>query len=38
VTKTVTLDSSVPKITAATITPNPVDTGATVIISVVIEG
>lgn len=38
VTKTVTLDSSVPKITAATITPNPVDTGATVIISVVIDG
>lgn len=38
VTKTVTLDTSVPKITAATITPNPVDAGATVIISVVIEG
>ena len=38
VTKTVILDTSVPKITAATITPNPVDAGATVIISVVITG
>ncbi len=36
VTKTVTLDTSVPKVTSATITPNPVDAGATVIISVVI--
>lgn len=37
VTRTVTLDSSVPKITAATVTPNPADTGATVIVSVTIE-
>jgi len=36
-TKTVTLDTSVPKITTATVTPNPVDAGATMIISVVIE-
>lgn len=37
VTRTVTLDTSVPKITAATITPNPVDTGKTMVISVTIE-
>lgn len=37
VTRTVTLDTSVPKIKAATITPNPVDTGKTMIISVTIE-
>lgn len=37
VTINVTLDTSVPKITSATITPNPVDAGATMIISVVIE-
>lgn len=37
VTRTVTLDTSVPKITAATITPNPVDAGATMVISVVVE-
>lgn len=37
VTRTVTLDTSVPKITAATIVPNPVDTGATMVISVTIE-
>lgn len=37
VTRTVTLDTSVPKITAATITPNPVDTGKTMVISVIIE-
>lgn len=37
VTRTVTLDTSVPKITAATITPNPVDAGKTVVISVTIE-
>lgn len=38
VARTVTLDTSIPKITAATITPNPVDAGATMMISVVIEG
>lgn len=37
VTRTVTLDSSVPKVVSAAITPNPVDAGATMIISVVIE-
>lgn len=37
VSRTVTLDTSVPKITAATIVPNPVDTGATMVISVTIE-
>lgn len=37
VTKTVTLDTSLPKITTATVSPNPVDAGATMIISVVIE-
>lgn len=37
VIRTVTLDTSVPKITAATITPNPVDTGKTMVISVTIE-
>lgn len=37
VTRTVTLDTSVPKITAATIVPNPVNTGATMVISVTIE-
>lgn len=37
VTRTVKLDTSVPKITAATITPNPVDTGKTMVISVTIE-
>lgn len=36
VTRTVTLDTSAPKITAATITPNPADVGATVLISVTI--
>lgn len=36
VTRTVKLDTSVPAITAATITPNPADAGATVIISVTI--
>lgn len=34
VTRNVTLDTSVPKITNATITPNPVDAGQTMIISV----
>lgn len=37
VTRTVKLDTSVPSIKDATITPNPVDTGATMIISVTIE-
>lgn len=37
VTRTVTLDTSVPKIKAATITPNPVDTDKTMVISVTIE-
>lgn len=36
VTRTVTLDTSVPVIQSATITPNPVDAGATMVISVVI--
>lgn len=37
VTRTVTLDTSVPKIVSAQIVPNPVDAGATMVISVVIE-
>ena len=37
VTRTVTLDTSVPKIKAATITPNPVETGKTMVMSVTIE-
>lgn len=37
VTRTVKLDTSVPEIVSATITPNPVDAGATMVISVVIE-
>jgi hypothetical protein len=37
VTRTVTLDTSTPVIKSATITPNPANTGASVIISVVIE-
>ena len=37
ITRTVTLDTSVPQIVSATITPNPVDAGATMVISVVIE-
>ena len=36
VTRTVKLDTSVPRITAATITPNPVDAGKTMVISVTI--
>lgn len=36
VTRTVTLDTSVPKITAATITPNPVDAGNSIVVSVTI--
>ena len=38
VTRTVTLDASVPKVVSATINPNPVDAGATMIISVEISG
>lgn len=38
VTRTVTLDTSVPKVVSATITPNPVDAGATMVISVEITG
>lgn len=37
VTRTVKLDTSVPIIKAATITPNPVDAGATMVVSVTIE-
>ena len=37
ITRTVKLDTSVPVITDASITPNPADTGATVIISVTIS-
>lgn len=37
VTRNVTLDTSQPAITTATITPNPVDAGKTMLISVVIE-
>lgn len=38
VTRNVTLDTSVPQVVSATITPNPVDAGATMIISVEITG
>lgn len=38
VSRTVTLDSSVPKVVSASITPNPVDAGATMVISVEITG
>lgn len=38
VSKSVTLDTSVPQVVSATITPNPVDAGATMIISVEITG
>ena len=37
VTRMVTLDTSVPVIVSATITPNPVDVGQTMLISVVIQ-
>lgn len=37
VTRTVTLDTSVPTVVSATITPNPVDAGATMVISVEIS-
>ena len=36
VTRNVTLDTSIPKVVSAAIAPNPVDAGATMIISVVI--
>lgn len=36
VTRTVTLDTSVPKVVSATITPNPANTGTSVVISVVV--
>jgi len=38
VTRNVTLDTSAPSVTSATITPNPVDAGATMIITVVVTG
>lgn len=38
VTRNVTLDSSVPKIVSATITPNPVDSGHTMLISIEVSG
>lgn len=38
VSRSVTLDVSVPKVVSATISPNPVDAGATMIISVEITG
>ena len=37
VTRNVTLDTSVPVVKSATITPNPVDAGATMVIAVEIE-
>ena len=37
VTRTVTLDTSKPVVKSATITPNPVDAGASMVISVVVE-
>lgn len=37
-TLTVTLDTSVPNVSGVTITPNPVDAGATMIISVTVAG
>lgn len=38
VTRTVTLDITSPQITAVTITPNPADTGASMVVSVTITG
>lgn len=38
VTRNVTLDTSVPRIVSATITPNPVDAGQTMLISVEVDG
>jgi hypothetical protein len=37
VTRSVTLDTSIPKVVSATISPNPIDAGATMIISVEIS-
>ena len=37
VTRTVTLDTSVPKVESAAIAPNPVDAGATMVITVVVK-
>jgi len=37
VTRTVTLDVSVPSVTSATISPNPVDAGASMVITVVVQ-
>ena len=37
VTRNVTLDTTVPKIVSAVITPNPADAGATMLVKVVIE-
>ena len=37
ITRTVTLDTSKPVVKSATITPNPVDAGASMVISVVVE-
>ena len=36
VTRTVTLDTTVPKVVSASVTPNPANTGASVVISVVV--
>ena len=38
VTRNVTLDTSVPQIVSAAITPNPVDAGQTMLISVEVSG
>lgn len=38
VTRNVTLDTSVPQIVSATVTPNPVDAGQTMLISVEVDG
>lgn len=38
ITRNVTLDTSVPQVVSAAVTPNPADAGATVIISVVVTG
>lgn len=37
VSRTVTLDTSVPKITSAVISPNPVDTGKTMVITITVQ-
>ena len=38
VSRIVTLDTSVPQVTSATINPNPIDAGATMVITVVVSG